>query len=309
MSPDGSNSPDMVTNVVSAFEAMDVPGGPGVQETIDAIRRAQGSPRSQARRPRLSLGRRLAVGGVGLSAVAAVVWLIVTAGDTRQLSAMERMARHLREVKSYSYTFNSETTTTRQDPVRRTTWRENGRSFWRAPDSFRSADKIVKIQSPHPKGEPAEEVLEDFAEIFPPGGMGIFINHKQKTFVRCQYDPTGSRTYPLEPLKLIREDNPPRTRDLGTRKIAGKTARGYLVPLSTGSPPRRHDWQVWLDPQTNLPLEISYEVDDRQQPRTTTVLRIGNFRWNEEIDPKLFDPIPPAGYREVRPPKTTSPSP
>jgi outer membrane lipoprotein-sorting protein len=259
--------------------------------------------RPPSRGSRSSLGRRVAIGGIGLSAVAGLVWLIVTAGDTGRLSAMELMARRLRQVKSYSYTFGSETTTTQLDPTRRTTWREKGNSSWQSPDAFRNADKIVKIESAGPTGEPVEEVLENFAEIFPQGGKGIFINHKQRTFFRSQYDPTGSRTYPLEPLRLIREDNPPRTRDLGTKRIAGKTARGYLVPLTAGSPPRRHDWQVWLDPETNLPLEIGYEVDDGQRPRTTTVLRVSNFRWNEELDPKLFEATPPAGYREVEPPE------
>ena len=106
----------------------------------------------------------------------------------------------------------------------------------------------------------------------------------------------------LEPLKVIREDSPTRTRELGERKIGGKTARGYLVPLSIGDPPRRHDWQVWVDPETDLPLEIGYDVDDHKQPRTTTILRFSNFRWNVDLDPKLFDPAPPEGFREVSPP-------
>ena len=89
---------------------------------------------------------------------------------------------------------------------------------------------------------------------------------------------------------------------LGARTIGGKTARGYLVPLSTGDPKRRHDWQVWVDPETDLPLEIGYQVDDRKQPRTTTVHRLSNFRWNTKLDPKLFDPALPEGFREVSPP-------
>jgi outer membrane lipoprotein-sorting protein len=318
MNADGSPDPaDMVTNLVKAFEAMPVPAAPARHQTIDALNRAtasaivqeepggekRASTRGRSRLARLTIGQRVAVGGIGLSTVAVLAWLAILSVESRQLSAMERMARHLREVKSYRYTVTSETTTAGQDPNRQTTWRESGRSFWRAPDAFRGEIKIVKIESADGGREPGEEVLEDFVEIFPPGRMGIFIDHKRKTFFRCRYDPIGSTTYPLEPLKLIREDNPPRTRDLGTRQIDGKSARGYLVPLTTGHPPRRHDWQVWLDPATDLPLEISYEVDDRKKPRTTTVLRVGDFRWNEEPDPKLFDATQPAGYREVPPPK------
>jgi outer membrane lipoprotein-sorting protein len=305
-SPD---STDVVTSVVNAFDAMRVPPIPGRQETLDAISRPAESAGNDAvvrrgsRLSRLTIGQRFAVGGIGLSTVAALVLLALVLSGNEQLSAMERMARQLNEVKSYSYDFRSETVTTdANEPMQKTTWLENGKAFWQAPDAFRSRDKIVKLESGQAGRAASEELLVEFVEAFRPGGQGVFINYKAKTYFPSTFDPTGSKTYPMEPLKRIREDAPARARDLGTRQIGGKTARGYVVSLATGDPPRRHDWHVWVDPETDLPLEIGYDVDDHNQPRTTTTLRLSNFRWNVQLDPKLFEPAPPEGFREVSPP-------
>lgn len=304
-SPD---STDVVTSVVNAFDAIRVPPAPRLV-TLDAIHRAAADAGGDAvvrrrwRLSRLTIGQRFAVGGISISTIAAFVLLAVALSGNEQLSAMERMARQLSEVKSYSYDFRSETVATdANDPMRKTTWLSNGKSFWQAPDAFRSGEKIVKIEPGEAGRAASEELLVEFVEAFRPGGQGVFIDYKAKTYFPSTFDPTGSKTYPMEPLKKIREDAPARARDLGTRQIDGKTARGYVVSLATGDPPRRHDWQVWVDPETDLPLEIGYDIDDHKQPRTTTTLRFSNFRWNEDLDPKLFDPAPPEGFREVSPP-------
>ncbi len=313
---DASDSADLVTNVIQAFDAMPVPAAPAMQETLDALDRATNAVAPNCASPggsvstlwwrrlaNLTVRQRLAVGGVGLSVAAALVVLAIALSGNRTVAAMERMARQLSEVRSYRYTVRSETTTTDSDTNHRTSWIENGAAYWSAPDAFRGDVKIVKVESPDPAEQREEEVLEDFVEIFPPGGEGIFVNHKLRTYFRSQFEPTGSTAYPLEPLKQIREDAPQRLRELGTKQIDGKTAHGYQVHLVNGFPPRGHDWEVWIDPQTDLPLEIGYQVDDGQQPRTTTVLRISNFRWNEELADELFDPVVPKGYREVFPEK------
>lgn len=303
------NSTNMITSVKNAFDAMRLPPAPPRQETIDELARVPGGLSSDltirpgTRLARLTPGQRFAVGGISLSAIAALIMLVLALSGNQRLSAMERVARQLSEVKSYSYDMWTETVTTGEgDPKHTTTWRERGAGYWQAPNSFRDGDKIVKIDAGETDRAPSEELLVEFVQAFRPSGQGIFINYKEKTYFHCTFDPVGSKTYPLEPLKLIREDSPTRTRELGERQIGGKTARGYLVPLSTGDPKRRHDWQVWVDPETDLPLEIGYQVDDQKQPRTTTVHRLSNFRWNTQLDPKLFDPVPPEGFREVSPP-------
>src|SRR3990172_9110606 len=51
----------------------------------------------------LTVRQRITVGGVGLSAAALVLLLLVFANSAAQLSAMERMIKAVREVTSYSF--------------------------------------------------------------------------------------------------------------------------------------------------------------------------------------------------------------
>lgn len=73
-------------------------------------------------------------------------------------------------------------------------------------------------------------------------------------------------------------------RDLGTREISGKHARGYFAIFESGDPPRAHDRHVWIDPATDLPVGISFTVDDAKEPRTKTVLAVSDFRWDLPLD-------------------------
>ena len=97
-------STDMVTSVVNAFDAMRLPPAPPRHETLDALHRAGAGNDSAVRRrsplSRLTIGQRFAVGGISLSTIAALVLLALALSGTEQLSAMERMARQLNEVKS-----------------------------------------------------------------------------------------------------------------------------------------------------------------------------------------------------------------
>jgi len=305
---------EFVNQVHDTFGQMHIPQEPPHVQTLAALRQAP-ADRSTAQRPearranckprRLSHRQRIALGGIGLFAGATLAVLLLTLGPGQQLSAMERMAARLNEVTSYRFRVFSETKETDDKARRQTTWRETGADFWRAPNAFRGADKIVELNAVDGVLAP-EEVLEDFVEIFPANKRGIFIDHHRKTFFPEDYDPLGSKTYPLAALKQIREDAPRPTRNLGSKQIGGTQAQGYEVSLTTGDPPRKHDWQVWIDPQTDLPLEIGYEVDDHGQPRTTTVFRLVDFHWNEQLDPGLFEVSTPEGYREISPPKIPS---
>jgi outer membrane lipoprotein-sorting protein len=302
---------DFVTKVNDAFDQMRIPEAPPPGETLKSLRQVLEQNQDANRhdlaatnqKPRLlTFRRRLALAGLSFSTIAALALLFLTLNSGGQLSGMERMAARLNEVTSYRFRVYSETTTTDDQARQQTTWRETGADFWRAPNAFRGAERIVQLKSADGVLA-AEKVLEDFVEIFPANKRGIFIDHHRKTFFFEDYEPLGSTTYPMVPLKKIREDGPPPTRDLGSKQISGKKAQGYEVNLTVGNPPRKHDWQVWIDPQTDLPLEIGYQVDDHGQPRTTTVFRLLDFHWNEQLDSSLFEVSTPAGYREIPPPK------
>ena len=328
---------DLIAHAVRAFERMRVPPGPSVQETIDFVERvasrrgeittaldhdavakpvsarneddSDSDSRSSRRAGALKdfadkLGtltnpQRTAVAGALLSTVVGITLLLLALNSGQRLSAMERMARQLREVKSYSYKESWRTTWVGEGGKQTTTWRGDGQTFWHAPNAFRSGQKIVKIEGT--SAQHTEQVLEDFIEVYPAGKLGIFIDHTMKTYRRLPFVPTGSFTYPSDLLRMIRENSGEVTRDLGTKEIQGKKARGYMIALKDAHEDRVPDpVEVWVDPETDLPLQFGYEGKNE----TTYERRIAGCRWNIELAPELFEAKPPAGYADITPPSS-----
>jgi hypothetical protein len=105
---------------------------------------------------------------------------------------------------------------------------------------------------------------------------------------------------PITRLRMVREGAGEVLRELGTKMINGSEARGYVMALKDAKPGSGFDaLEVWVDPATDLPLELWYEHKD---DKVTQIFRITDCRWNIEIDPKLFDATPPAGYEDITPP-------
>jgi hypothetical protein len=213
---------------------------------------------------------------------------------------MERMAKELREVKSYSYISSFKTTWIQEDGKHITIWKGDGPTYWLAPNACSSEMKIVKIEETTPAGNQTEEILEHFIEAFPAEKLGIFIDYKRKTFVRLPFEPLGSPTYPLDMLRMIRENSGEVTRDLGTKKIQGQNAHGFVMTLKGSHESRKFDpVEVWVDTATDLPLEV---ISEKKTTDTTYLLRLADFRWNIDLKPKLFEPTPPEGYVDITPP-------
>jgi outer membrane lipoprotein-sorting protein len=315
-SPDDS---DLITQVVDAFERMRVPSGPSAQQTIELIELTASkddaravAPYSRQKPPmrawnmlaprlrRLTVKQRIVAGGVGLSTLAGLTLLLVALNSPGQLSAMERMAQQLREVKSYSYQRSGIVTWQPDDGKPLTTWTETGPTYWREPSAFRGEVKIIKTEVATTERPRTEQVVEHFAEIFPAGKLGIFIDYTTKTYRLQPYVPTGSATYPLEALRVIRENSGEVTRELGTKEIRGKKSSGYvLTPKNSHEKQPLHPLEVWVDPQTDLPIEFGFTVKETSR---STVWKATDFRWNTDLDPKLFEPTPPAGFADITPP-------
>ena len=306
---DSNDDGELITRVTMAFDAMRVPEAPSESEALQLVERTGVNfPKVNDRKarsswPRLTRLQRLALGGIGLSTAAGLAIAMLALQSGGQLSAMERLARQLRDVTSYSYVLSSVNTSSAEGGKRTTTYSEQGQMYWQAPNAFRFEDKITKSETPVPTDGPPQVLLEHFVEVVPAGKPGVLIDYKRKTFFREGLPPEESATYPWQPLKMIREGHGEVTGDLGNKEIGGKQARGYLTSFESGDPPRPHLWQVWVDPETDLPLEIGYQVDDGKEPRTTTELRVTDFRWNIELDAGLFDSTVPAGYQELPPPR------
>ena len=308
------NSPDadnLVTRVVEGFERMHVPPAPGAAQTAQWLERAEahGSRSPLAMRlARLSTGQRIAACSLGISVLVGVVMLLAF-GLGKPLSAMERMVRQLREVESYTYVMSTTATEVEDGGNRTTTWKSKAPNYWQAPSASRSEFRAVKTEKPSRAGQPAGELVEDFAEIYPAGKLngspattakyqlGIFVDHKRKTFRRLPFEPIGSPTYPLDLLRMIREHLGEVTRDLGSKQIDGRKARGYAMTFKKTRESRpKPPMDVWVDAETDLPIEFGYKSKNG-------AFRVAEFRWNIELDPKLFEPTPPQGYDDITPPE------
>ena len=294
----------LTARIAGAFERMPVPPGPLRRDSLALL--ADSS--DHRRRPGLSRRQRLALGGLGLSTAAALALLLFALNSGQQLSAMERMVQKLQDVKSYSYKIESENTFYDDGQREPTIVSEQGVSFWQAPDAFDNETKIVRSQA-GADGIRTEQVVEDFAEVFPAGRPGMYIDHKYKVYRRLPNEPDGSPMYPWDMLRLIRENSGEILRELGTKELHGRQARGYVIVLKGLRGPREDDQvhdpvEVWVDPATDLPVEFDYrgKHDEPDQHGAGYWLRATDFHWNVDVDPGQFEPRPPAGYTDIAPP-------
>jgi hypothetical protein len=292
---------ELVAAVQDAFERMELPAAPAAHAVprsawpdVDRSRSTGSlSPRLQRRQWRL-------LGGVGLSTAltAAALWLAWHSAHS--LSAMERMTRELRDVRSYRYLTSETVKSVADDGNQTSEWISTGATHWSAAGGFRNELKIVETKTPAVNQHSATRVLEDFVEVFPAGNEGLFIDLHRKTFRRLPFDPIGSATYPLDLLRMVREHSGKVLRDLGSKEIAGTRARGYEMALEKPHDVApRHPVEVWVDPATDLPLELNYRVHDKHR---STEWLARDFRWNMPLDTKLFEPTPLKGYADITSP-------
>ena len=254
--------------------------------------------------PGLWTRHRLAVGSVAASiALAGALLLALNSGV--QLSAMERVAKRLCEVTSYSYRCSG-TNTGINDDGKRETIKDDWTVYWLAPDAYHDEMKIVKIVEDVAGGNRTEVTLAQYDTTFPANKPGLFIDHKHQVFCWSPHEWGGSKTYPWDVLRMIRERSYDVLRDLGAKRIGETKAHGYRLALK--NPPDDmhpiHDpVELWVDPRTNLPVEFGWSGESEGWKYTE---RATDFRWNIALDRQLFEPVTPQGYADTTPPTEQS---
>jgi hypothetical protein len=254
--------------------------------------------------------KRLAFGGLGLSsAVAALLLVSVFLNSATQLSAMERIVQAVREVRSFSYRLNNITNQPAKGGKPARTLDGNTFTFWRAPpktkpDEFgdlRAADTHEWVYHLSTGDKPPELTL-DLVEIHPSGQPGILIDYVAKKFYRVP--PLHARdiadSTPLLWLRAVRDQLGCIVDDLGRRQIGGRDVHGYVMAFeSVESFKDFGPVEVWIDPQTDLPLEFSFRYAKADDEGFTDQYSVTDIQWNASIDPKLFDTTPPAGFLDI----------
>lgn len=255
----------------------------------------------------LTVRQRIAVGGIGVTTLAAIGLLLVAMNSAGQLSAMERMANELRAVTSYSYKMFSQDTFVQKGEAHPRTVAHSATTFWLEPDSLFYEEKLERFEGPVPLGDGEGKLLAHLTGIHPTGQPGMLIYHAgthgmNKTYwwvPEVRSDEVGDES-PITRLRMVREGAGEVLRELGTKMIDGKISRGYVMALKNAKLGSGFDAiEVWVDPETDLPLEFGYEL---KTDEATHVFRITDCRWNIEIDPNLFDTTLPVGYDDITPP-------
>jgi hypothetical protein len=89
-------------------------------------------------------------------------------------------------------------------------------------------------------------------------------------------------------------------RDLGSKEIQGKKAYGFEVDVKKmySDMPTTGLAEIWIDAESNLPVLARLKM---QMQNISVTVQVTDFQWNIDLDPKLFDPTPPEGYKDVTP--------
>jgi hypothetical protein len=231
----------------------------------------------------------LALGSAGAAAALAFcIFWFATVG--RPIYGMDRLPQMIRQATSYEYMLTTEIKVPGEPGKPPVTVEMKGRFFWVAPGSYRTEIHGGKGTSEQ------DQVL-----ILPAGKPGIDIDRKLKRYVR-----QPARLGQVSPLMMVDKLSTfsgHADRELGTKEFDGKTAKGFAIEARKIDPDSYSGpIEIWVDPQTSLPLMVRYEMKGAGPPAT---IRMTDFHWNLDLDPKLFDPTPPEGFAET--PRTASP--
>ncbi|MEO0531060.1 MAG: hypothetical protein AAF266_10885 [Planctomycetota bacterium] len=282
------------------------------QELLDAISTTERMSSSARPLPHWVLG------GVGVSAACVVIALIGVALFPQPLSAMERMARAVEKVASFSWRMESEYTTTAGEGRR---LQDTSVGRWqRDPRSLHGTIQVIETKRTNSDTPDEPSRVVDVEETHGPES-GIVIDHRRRQYfltpgMKGVVTPGNS---PQAMIYKVRSRRGEVLEHLGERTIGGRTACGVRILLDDADPEteagpaepesiegQRLGWdgrnvtvEAWYDPETDLPIEFSLT---RQGEDFTTSYRYSDLRWNVEFDAEDFAPKTPPGYTEVESP-------
>jgi outer membrane lipoprotein-sorting protein len=263
----------------------------------------------------LTVWQRVAAGGISLStAVGLFLIVLVFVNSPKQLSAMERMLKAVREVTSYSFRLTEKTTWPAKDGEAPRVRVMDDITYWRAPPAsekqwlgdLHAEMRAWRIDGENQRvarsGEPSFHIKEVHRTAEP----GIVVVYKHRLgggfYVRRPPVPADDvpSNSPIAKLMAIHDQSGEVLRELGTKEIGGKQSRGYVVTFKDAAPFRGcSEVEVWVDADTDLPLEFSWKQENEG---VMNEFHITDCRWNIELDPQLFATTAPAGLVDATPP-------
>jgi len=234
----------------------------------------------------LTMRQRIALGG-GASAV--ILGLLLLWGHlvAKPVSAMEEMAKSIRQATSYKYSmsvrFDDDTRGYRRDLT--------GTVYWLAPGSVRSETTYDEDKWAGPGPE--------IVSVYPLRQPGIHIFHPHKTFYYLPVRQKALLMAGTDDIASLGKFSGKADRQLGTKQINGKNAQGYIIDIERISAGHYSGFaEVWLNIDGSLPLFIRYDL---KSPDFSCIHEITDIEWNIDLEPKLFDITPPEGYSNSKP--------
>lgn len=237
------------------------------------FRRASGRAKGRTK-PQYGKGVLMTNERITLSVLALTFLMPWTLGPDASVVAAEKPAPNVPPAKSYVYTV------VQQLGVDSTLPAETMKVYWAAPGKSRS--------------EAYEGSELSGTTISSISGPGISINHTFKTYQVLPAQPSSGRMGPGFFDERLGRFAGQADRDLGTRQIGDRPARGFEIAMAKIDPDMPPGIaRIWVDQQSGLPAEMEYAFEARGERCT---LRLKDIRWNVELDPKLFELVAPQGY-------------
>lgn len=235
----------------------------------------------------------IAMSGAG---VAVVLGLLLLWGGiaTNPVSAMEQMAENIRRAKSFKAVMIAEGQRTPEPGKPPVKHKLTGTAYWLAGGPSRMD---FQGDAPGDKGLPPLD--SDVTKIDLPGGsQEIIIDHKTKQFYKVEL-PKGVDVPGAELVAKLGEFSGQADRELGTKEINGKRARGFEIDMKKLVKRRVSEQcmvEVWIDTESSLPVVVQFKMT---KDRSEETIRLQDFQWNIDLDPKLFDTTVPQGYTDI----------
>jgi len=273
-------------------------------------------PRPNLRKPAAVVSiRQMACGGViaaTVSAIAIGVWFVVQASPAK---AMERMAKALAQVNTYTYSME-ETYVSRKGEGR--TVRQITTGAWRTtPAALRSQMLIDETLAANTVMPEKTKNIVNLEEAHEAGRGGIVIDHLKHEYWRVKDQLSAHSIPPGSPqvaIFMVQQRRGRVLRDLGQKEIAGQAANGLEFVLDSSQPVSElgttvsedldgqpdSDWrnmtfEVWIDPKTDLPVEIRCERHGEDFDTTYVFTALG---WNVAFGEGAFELQIPDGYTQ-----------
>jgi len=256
---------------------------------------------------------RIALGGIGVAIVLGLL-LVWAMSLTKPVSAMEKMAKSIHQAKSYKCVQIVRQTYGYGKPGEPHFSGSTYIVYWLAPGSARTETTYSnKWKGPGP----------EVTSIRPAGKPGIWINHRTKTYRRYPATLKAPYSSAFDDLEDLGRFSGKADRELGTKEVNGKKARGFQIEMEkmtagdrgprknpavapgtkktvAGDSPRTRLAEIWLDPDSNLPVLVRY-TGMKLMLASSAEQEVRDIQWNIDLDPKLFDTTPPKGYTDVTP--------